>query len=209
MISVTKTPICKLCMTNTIKPSLMSFLEDEPICSTCLDQFEITFFSRRINGVNALSIYQYNDAFKETLYRYKAKGDIELAQIFLFPYRYYLKLKYEGYIVVAIPSTKESDDKRGFNHVHEAFKTLGLPFINCIQKKIDFKQSDYDFAERQKVKEKLSIEDRNQLRNKKVLIVDDLITTGATMKAVISLIQDYHPKRLKILTLSYTKLIDK
>ena len=187
----------------------MSFLNEELVCSKCLDQFEITFFSRRINGVNALSIYQYNDVFKEVLYRYKAKGDIELAQIFLFPYRYYLKFKYEGYIIVPIPSTKEGNENRGFNHVQEAFKCLGLPFMNCVQKKIDFKQSDYDFDERQKVKEKLLIEDGNQLRNKKILIVDDLMTTGATVKAVISLIQTYHPKRLKILTLSYTKLIDK
>lgn len=182
----------------------MSFLNDELICSKCLDQFEITFFSRLINGVEALSIYQYNDAFKETLYRYKAKGDIELAPIFLFSYRYYLKFKYEGYIIVPIPSTKEGDEKRGFNHVHEVFKWLRLPFMNCLRKKIDFKQSDYDFDERQKVKDKLSIEDGNQLRNKKILIVDDLITTGATVKAVISLIRKYQPYMIRVLTLAYT-----
>lgn len=179
------------------------------LCEDCLDAFEVSFYIRKIHGVEVLSLYAYNETFKGALYRYKAKGDIELSAIFLINYRYYLRLKYSGYYLVPAPSTTSSDEGRGFNHVIEAFKILKLPVIECAIKTEEFKQSDLNYQQRQEVKSKLSIIDGGRLSNKYILLVDDLFTTGATMKALIELVKIYHPKSIKVLTLAFTKSIDK
>ena len=41
--------------------------------------------------------------------------------------------------------------------------------------------------------------------NKKVLIVDDVCTTGSTIKAMIKLLNSKKPKQIKVLVLSHTK----
>ena len=76
--------------------------------------------------------------------------------------------------------------------------------IKCIHKTMDFKQSDYHKDEREKVDKKLCIDDVN-LCNKKVLIVDDVCTTGSTIKAMIKLLNSKNPKQIKVLILSHTK----
>ena len=43
---------------------------------------------------------------------------------------------------------------------------------------------------------------------KKVLIVDDVFTTGSTVNAMIDLIKPKNPKKIKILVMSKTRDID-
>lgn len=205
MTSKTKTPICKLCMKDNPNPTLGTIISANELCSSCLGTLTVDFYCRKVNGVKVLSIYQYDDIFRETLYRYKASGDIELRSLFLNNYLVYLRIKYSGYYIVPIPSSEESDKARGFNHVKEAFISLGLPFVECVRKKHNFKQSDLNFSERQSVIERLEVINGERMSGKKILIVDDLFTTGATIKAVIKLLSAYHPKKLAGLTLAYKK----
>ena len=43
------------------------------------------------------------------------------------------------------------------------------------------------------------------VKNKKVLLVDDIHTTGSTIQACIDLIQPGHPKDIKVLVVAKTK----
>ena len=91
--------------------------------------------------------------------------------------------------------------KRGFNHVKEAFKTLKRPFVCCIYKTRDVKQSSQG-KKRKKIKDYLAIKDGEELRNKNVLLVDDVMTSGSTLKAMVNLVSKYKPRRINILVLS-------
>ena len=108
---------------------------------------------------------------------------------------------YKDYLIVPVPSNIEDDNKRGFNHVVEIFKQLNLNIYPCLFKKIKFKQSDLSKKERMKVGNKFGIINGKILRNKKVLIVDDVITSGSSMKECIKIIREYGPYCIKGLVL--------
>lgn len=192
-------------MNKALTPTLSTLWINNSVCSSCLAAFKVDFFVRKIEGVAIRSIYTYNDQFRETLYRFKAQGDIELAGVFIDNYKTYLRLKYRGYYLVPIPSARQRDKERGFNHVEEVFKRLGLPLMCCLIKKVDFKQSDLDYEARQQVIDKLEVIDGQQIRGKKILLVDDLVTTGATIKAALKLVRQYLPLSVQCLTLAYVK----
>lgn len=177
------------------------------MCEPCFRRLEVSFKTELIGGIKVFTLYTYNEALKTMLYHLKGLGDIVLAPVFFDRYHYFLRLKYAGYILVPAPSTTEDDEVRGFNHVIEIFKPLNKKFLPLISKKEAFKQSDFHYEERQSVGEKLEIIEGEKLRNKKVLIVDDVKTTGATLKAMINLILPYQPQKLAVMTLSATKLI--
>ena len=156
-----------------------------------------------IDDIHGYYLYDYDNIVKEKLYQFKGCFDIELANIFLDYFKFYFKLKYFGYILIPAPSTKQSDEERGFNHVHKMFECLKLKMIDCIYKTEDFKQSDLSFEERKEVGKKFAISDVN-LTKKRLLIVDDVYTSGSTVRAIIELLKTKNPKKIKVLVMSKT-----
>lgn len=157
----------------------------------------------KIDEVECLHIYFYNEKIKSLLYQFKGCRDYELKSIFLEYYADYLNVKYYGYLMIPAPSFKENDEERGFNHVQEIFKFLNLKTCYCIHKIKKIKQADLTTKEREKIKDVLEIDDID-LSHKKVLIVDDVFTTGSTAKAMIDLVKKNGAKKIKVLVMSKT-----
>ena len=173
------------------------------ICNDCFRSLEPIYEHFKIDGVYGFALYRYSEKFKSMLFQFKGCYDYELAPLFLERVRFLLRIKYFNYVIVPAPSTKEADEKRGFNHVEEIFKTLKKPLIRLVFKTSDVKQSSQG-KDRNKIAKYLKIKNGEQIRGKNVLIVDDVKTSGATLKAMIALIRKYSPRRLKILVLSIT-----
>ncbi len=157
-----------------------------------------------IGDIEAFYLYDYDDEVKEKLYQFKGCFDFELSKIFVIYFKNYLKLKYFGYFLVPAPSSKEANIRRKFNHVEEMFSLLKMPMIKCIHKTKNVKQSDLHVNQRKQVSKRLKIDDVS-LVGKKILIVDDVYTTGSTVKAMIDLVKTKHPKQIKVLVMSKTK----
>lgn len=155
-----------------------------------------------IKNVKAVCIYNYDDVFANLLYRFKGCFDYELKDAFISRQKSYLKIKYLNYVLIPVPSWKEDDETRGFNHIEEIFKSLKLPIIKCLRKKEKFKQSGLTKQERKKIKQKIEVIDGTLLKDKNILIVDDVMTTGSTISAVIELLAQYQPKNIKVLVLA-------
>ena len=188
---------CKVCFEQIKKQGLNSFINEGNICQKCYNNFDVIFHKQIIDGIEVLSLYDYNDFLKNILFQFKGCFDIELKKVFLERHLLELKIKFRNYIIVPIPSTIESDEEREFNHVCEIFSSLDLPIFPCLKKKFDFKQSNLSKKEREKVKQKLFVIDGEKLKDKKVLIVDDVLTTGSSIKASIELLKKYKPKKMK------------
>lgn len=190
---------CKICLKEFEKTNFFSFSN---ICPNCFAQFDVKFIWLKINKIKALVIYSYNDFFRNLLYLYKGCYDYELKDVFLKRFSLELRIIFLNYIVIPIPSNESDDLKRGFNHVEEIAKSIGFKIEKHIFKNKYFKQSERNKKEREEIKNDLEIIDGEKLKNKKILLIDDVTTTGSTLKCCYELINEYKPKLIKALVLA-------
>lgn len=191
---------CKICFNPIYNHHLSN--NKTLICDHCFQQFDVRFIRTRIETYSALIIYHYNDFFKTLLYMFKGCFDYELKDVFLDRFKNELKLRYYSYYIVFAPSNFADDEKRGYNHVQEIALIISNKVVDCLYKNQYFKQSDRSKQERNKVKDQISIKPHPSFFNKKILLVDDVITTGSTIKRCVELLKKDHPKKIEILILS-------
>ena len=201
-----QTKHCKICF-KEIKIDNMCHIFDKDIClcSKCMDEFDPKFIKFKIDEYSAVSIYEYTPFIKNLIYTYKGCFDYELNQVFLNPFFKEIKLRYKSYKIIPAPSYIKNDEYRGFNHVIEAFKNLGLEILPIIEKTAHHKQAENNSKKRKEIKKYLALKNEISLEKQKVLIVDDIYTTGATMKAMIKLVEKLKPKVIKVLVLAKTR----
>ena len=142
------------------------------------------------------------------MYQFKGCKDYELKTVFLEYYKDYLNYKFKNYIMIPAPSYAKNDEERGFNHVEEIFSVLNLKMMKCIHKTKQVKQADLTTKEREKIGSVLVADDVN-LSGKKILLVDDVFTTGSTIKAMIKLVREKGAKKIKVLLMSKTIDLEK
>ena len=204
-----RTDICKICFKPIEQNTFHSLLYKQPtICHECLLKFGPVLNTFKVDDIECFHIYFYNEKVQELLYQFKGCYDYELYSVFLEYYATYLNYMFKGYEIVPAPSSKKSDKDRGFNHVEEMFKTLKLKMNKCIHKTKQRKQADLTTKEREKIGEYLVIDDVD-LSNKKILLVDDVYTTGSTIKSMIQLVKQKGAKKIKVLLMSKTIDLEK
>lgn len=161
--------------------------EKDAYCSSCKANIELIHKRFYINGYESLeSIVYYNDFFREHLFNYKfginKKYLPAFAAIFEEEIKRLMKDNKIDYIT-SVPMNKDKLKKKGFDHMREILK--------LIAKDMDLEMYSYEKAE-VKDMHKLSFSERTNIRgifkkgtdvnNKNILIIDDIITTGTTMK---------------------------
>jgi ComF family protein len=201
-----QTKICKICFNEIGDNSLINLgLPNLDVCKRCFQEIKMHFFKFEVLGYNAISIYRYDEKVQSLLYQFKGCFDYELLNVFFERFSRELSLRYRGYVVVPVPSYKQDDEIREFNHVEEMFKILHLPMRKLIAKTKKIKQATSTSQKRKKIGEHLVLTDNSDLSNFKILLVDDVYTTGSTMKACIKLIEKLHPKKIEVLVMSKTE----
>lgn len=176
-----------------------------PICQACQTEMEPKFIKFRVDNHKATSLYDYNPFIRKLIYQYKGCYDYELHQVFLDRYAKEIKLRYFDRMIIPIPSYQNEDEQRGFNHVIETFKSIGLNMLNILEKTEKHKQAISSFKQRKEVYKYLELKSYPDLSKKKVLIVDDVYTTGSTMKSAIHLIEKLNPKKIDVLVVAKTR----
>lgn len=123
----------------------------------------------------------------------------------------YKKYDFNCDIIVPVPLSKKNLKERHYNQAEEFAKLISqkleIPvYLNAVEKiKETEKQSKLSYTERLKnVKNAFKIIDKKSLKGKNVLLVDDVITTGATINEVCKEILKAKPKDIFVLTLAHT-----
>lgn len=197
---------CKICFKRIEDYSLFNLVKRKNIlCEECFSKLKAKFISFKIGNIKGTSIYEYTDFIKELIYKFKGCADYELKDVFLFKYLTYLRTKFHGYYIVYIPSYHIDDERRGFNHVHAIFESLKLKELNVLKKKTGHKQSDQSFKNRRTIYEVLDVDENACLKGKKILLVDDIMTTGSTLLTSIELLRKIGAIKIEILVIAKTK----
>jgi competence protein ComFC len=107
--------------------------------------------------------------------------------------------------IVPIPLSRERLVERGFNQAELLARKLGQPIVDAlIREKNEQKQSKKNRRERLLMRETpfhLKDDHVRIVTGKKILLVDDLYTTGATMRLAATAFTPAHPKQIDSLTL--------
>ncbi len=157
----------------------------------------------------ARSVYSYEKPINTLVKKMKYYNGRFLAQAFATELsNVYFKNYFNADVVVFVPATKKSLKKRGFNQSELLAKQFceltGLPLVDCLEKvKETDRQALLDKTSRQKnLKGAFNVKDKIAVKNKKVVIVDDVSTTGSTAENIASVLKKAKAERVFLLTVA-------
>ena len=174
---------CLLCNSPLDEPATwITFLTNQiprTICLLCEEKFEPYEATER-SETPSISLYKYNDQMKDYLHRYKFMRDVILAKVFRLQIQQYLSKKKE--IIVPIPMHPEKLKERTFSHVDELLKEAKIPFKHFLEKTTTESQAEKTREERINAPQIFALKTNQDIQNKEIILVDDIYTTGTTMK---------------------------
>lgn len=135
------------------------------------------------------SLFVYNDYLQETIARYKFRGDYILARIFSEGLLQKLNGLQVDYIV-PVPLSPERLQERGFNQAEALITEAGLQPSTILKRTHSEKQSKKSRKERIHIQQVFQLEG-DTLEGKSILLVDDIYTTGSTLRHAAKVLVDH------------------
>ncbi|AIE61361.1 ComF family protein [Bacillus methanolicus] len=135
------------------------------------------------------SLYNYNHFLKEVIARYKFRGDYALSKVFAAPLQEkLLKMNYD--LLVPIPLSGERLYERGFNQAEALIKVSGFTPANVLTRVHAEKQSKKSRNERIHLSQVFQLDPGCSVLNKKIVLVDDIYTTGSTIRHAAKILKE-------------------
>ncbi|MED1862435.1 ComF family protein [Fictibacillus nanhaiensis] len=150
------------------------------------------------------SLYVYNDYMKEIIAKLKYRGDAEIVKAFYPVMSSEFKRISRNTIFVPIPLSEERHYERGFNQSELLAEGLNKSVENLLKRKThEEKQSKKTREERLSQKENpFEVVDSNKVKEQKVILVDDVYTTGSTLRYAAKVLIEVGAKEVSSITLA-------
>ena len=165
--------------------------EKEIVCKDCISKFPINYFDGyAMGGFRCISPFFYDDVFRNGVLQFKfndrkyygkSMGKLMIDAI---------KKSYEGMkfdIITAVPLHSKRLKERGYNQseilARVISEELNIPYVETLFKhKNNLVQHTLKGKDRMKnVKNAYKVIDKSLIKDKNILLVDDIITTGCTI----------------------------
>lgn len=146
------------------------------VCSDCrLWQRELGFV------LENKSLFHYDEGFRKWIETYKFTGDYRLRGAFATELAQALQ-NYQGYLICPLPLSPERFEQRGFNQVSGCLDFSQVSFELLLKRKELAPQSEKSREERLRMEQPFELLVPNgKIRKQRVLLVDDVYTTGRTL----------------------------
>ena len=187
--------------------------QDELLCKTCAKDIEYlsTYPHKIYENIPVYSVCLYKDTIKALIHKLKFNHRKSVSKVLAkMLFEYFKKIKDDSleYIITFPPSFFLKSAQRGYNHMFliakEFSKLANIEINKNLIKKIKYTKPQYKVkARRKNIKDsfKINIGDFN-LKNKTILILDDIITSGATLEEIINCFKKVNIDNIICLTVS-------
>lgn len=193
---ISKEPICKKCQTK---------LDELMVC-------KINNYSDR-NFTRHLYLFRYDGIIREKIIQYKFKDKAYLNEMFV---NFITKNEkicgfFKNYdIIIPVPISKNRKKERGYNQTEIIAKKIAkqmenLTFETDVIKKIkDIAPQSTLTAEARihNVKNAYTVINNERIREKRVLLLDDVFTTGSTINECSRVLKENGAKSIDVLTIA-------
>jgi ComF family protein len=168
-------------------------------------------FELEIPSVKAYSACLYEGTLKELIHVFKYKGRLALACVFSDIMMEYIKENPEimdADIITAVPLHKSRLKEREFNQsmviANKINEKLGFPVKEILEKTVKTKyQNELTKSERMtNLKGAFKVRENTGINGKRMLLIDDVMTTGATLNECAAAMLSSGAKSVTCFTLS-------
>ena len=199
------------------------------ICTNCLHELPVTnyhldndnpvkkVFYGRIDIENATSflLFHKKSNVQTLIHQLKYRGHKEIGSYLgawagttLSQFEYYQNID----LIIPVPLHKKKLKSRGFNQVEgfgkELAKALKAEYLDDVLLKKSFTSTQTlktRFARWNNMEETFVLENAEQIKNKHILLVDDLITTGATIEACANVLKASPGVKISVVSMAFTE----
>ena len=177
------------------------------VCSICA--------TTNYDFVQARSVFIYKNEVLQTIHKFKYHNVKYLHKpLTKYMLDFYATQNLFVDCVTFVPMFKKKLKLRGYNQAkllaEEFCKQTKLPLYDFCEKIVDnTSQTELDFkARRENVKDtfKFKTELKSEIKDKRVLVIDDIFTTGATTNEVCKVLLEKGAKECFVFTLAHTML---
>ena len=184
--------ICKQCLEKINKNYLFK--------KTKNDYYDYVICGSNYKGLIRTQIHNFKFHEKSYLCHFFIKMILENKSIFNFLKNFDL--------ITFIPMNNTKELERGYNQskllAKELGKILNIKVIDLLEKKYENKaQSTLNQSERRKnVKDIFKIKRHLNLKNKSIILVDDIFTTGSTVRSASKILKENKFKKICVFTIA-------
>ncbi|MBD5403339.1 ComF family protein [bacterium] len=166
------------------------------MCSKCFDELEFlpVKVSRRFNQVEIYCAGVYSKNLQKMIRGLKYHGQRDLAYYQAkFMWQYWQRLSLSGeYQIIPVPIYSKRKKQRKYNHMdlvaEEFAKLSGYEVNNSVIRRIKDTKPQYKLNKAQRMmnlSKAFEVKKLNLIEGKKILIIDDICTTGSTFEEMI------------------------
>ena len=188
---------------------------DGVICAHCgrklkgVQEYCTTCKGRLVNIDKSRSVYVYEEPINLIIQKFKYSNGRYLAEPLAEELSFlYFKSYFNADAVSYVPMFEKDERKRGYNQsklLAEKFaEKTGLEILHCLQKtRHTERQATLSREQRRKnLSDSFRIINRKSVKNKKVVLVDDVSTTGTTAEVLAELLKKAHAQSVFLLTVA-------
>lgn len=191
---------------------------EESLCIRCKEGIKIikieTLIKEKEDKFPCYSMGYYSYTIKKLILALKFHKDFEAGFILAEYMSNIIKSEFIEDIdfITYIPSSKESLKKRGFNQCLFLTKAIsdncGIPCLNLLERTHEVKDQIglNDTKRWENIEGAFKVKENLDVKGKGILIIDDVITTGATVYYAARAIMELKPEKVFILTAAKSRV---
>lgn len=202
--------------------------DNKILCKTCSKSVEILsgFPQGKIRDIEIYSACIYKGNIRTLIHKLKFHHKLAVARVLgdiLF--KYYNKILdyklnnsksingFQNAVIVPVPTSLKNKKERGYNNVFQIAKEFSklsnIPVLENFLIKIKNTPPQFKISKENRktnikgvFKVNLTPKIKSQIKDKTIIIIDDIITTGATLEEIIKTLQENNINNIICITLS-------